>query len=106
MDLKPVEVFKEVEEYDFTFNAGMSLPVIIDESAGDSLKELPDRFVISLTAKPSLLKPEEMMQPERVTVFKSTLAVLHQRTRHFRLPSPDETFEFQKTLHDLGKSIN
>lgn len=106
MEVKPVEIVREIEEYDFTFDAGMSLPVLIDETAGDVIKELPDRFVIDLTAKPSLLKPEEMMQPEKVTIFKTSLAVLHQRTRLFRHPTPEEQFEFEKTLHNIGKAIN
>lgn len=106
MEIKPVEIFKEVEEYDFTFNAGMSLPVLIDEEAGDVVKELPDRFTIDLTAKPSFIKPDEMMQPETVTIYKTGLAVVHKRTRLLRQASPEEKFEFQQTLHTLGKSVN
>lgn len=101
MELIQPDRTKEVTEYDFTFNVGMALPVSVDTEAGDTIKEYEDRFVLELVAKPSMADSSLMLQPEKVTVFKNTLATIHERKRKLILLSPEEQFELQKTLHQM-----
>lgn len=105
MELVEPVASKVVLEYEFTFTSGMALPLVVDESTGDSCIELADRYEIHMAPKPSTMDPEEMLDEEDVTVYKRVLASVIVRKRTIKLPTAEEQFEFQKFVHDMAKGV-
>lgn len=103
MEVEPTEQFKEVIDWDFTFNNNYRLPISIDEGVGDSVAELPDRYVVTLAEKPSLSDPEDLMPAEIATVFKSSLLTVVVRKRKQRIPTAEEQLNLRKFIHKVPK---
>jgi hypothetical protein len=105
MELEQPKLEKDVIEYDFIFQGGSKLPITLDTGAGDTVTEEPERFVLYLAAKPSPTDDEVLMPAETAYVYKSNLVAFIVRNRKMRLPTPEEKFQFKKTLHSLVKGI-
>jgi hypothetical protein len=104
LEIKQPELTRDVMEYEFVFDSGMSMPIIVDTVAGDSIDlSKPDCISIQLAAKMSPFDPNEVsFKPEAVTIYKYKLACVHVRTRTLRIPSPDELFELRRSSMALA----
>lgn len=105
MELKTPETVKEVVEIVYTWNAGMTLDVIIDSAKGDYIKDEGNFFHVHLAAKPLISNPEVMAGEEDLTIYKTTLASIISRKRTLRMPNAEEVREFQKTLAPMPKLV-
>lgn len=105
MELNEVVNTKQVLEYEFTFTSGMALPVTIDESLGDTVLELADRYEIHMAAKPSPMDSEVMFDEEDVTVYKRVLASVLVRKRTVQLATLDQKLAFKQFIHDAAKGV-
>lgn len=94
-----------ITDYDFMFASGAKLTITLDFEAGDKLVEEPDRYIVDITSKPSFSDPEEYTDEEQLVVFKSGLAAINICKRNQRMPSEEELFEMQTTLHKLANNI-
>ena len=72
-----------VEDYDFSFVGGQTLPITIDKELGDTITfdSAPVGVTIKLVAKPSLTDPSKMLMPEEITIFYSHLIAVQKRLR-------------------------
>lgn len=97
------EEFKNVTDWDFTFNNGYRIPITIDEAVGDKVEEQEDRYVLNLTEKSGMLDPEDKLPAELATVFKANLLTVVVRHRKQRIPTAEEQFDMRKLLHKVPK---
>lgn len=105
MEIKTPDIVKEVVEISYTWDAGMSLDLLIDESAGDWFKDLGESIHVHLAAKPLLTNPEEKAGEENIVIYKRTLANVITRKRRLRQATPDEVFEMNKVLYPTPPRI-
>jgi len=106
MQINSPEIYKELKEYEFVFSSGVSLPFMMDETAGDTLQEEGEYLVVNLVEKPSRTNPDLKTSPERVKIYKSQLAAVYERVHKLREPSPEEKFNMVKTLHKATGTVN
>lgn len=95
---------RNVTDYDFMFVSGQKMSITLDFGVGDTFEELEDRYRLFVEAKPSFLG-QEPTEAETVQVFKNHLAMLASSSRTVRIPTEEESFEMQQTLHKLAKGI-
>lgn len=105
MELKESVLEHEVIELDFMFAAGGKLSITIDEQAGDSVKELTDRYIITVAPKPSLSDPEETVEGEHMEVFKQHLAALSRCARMQRQPTEEEKLQRLAVMRSLTNLV-
>ena len=98
----PGELTKTIKELDITFTNGIVLPLSIDESAGDSIEDTGDKYIVRLTAKASPIQPNETIPAEIFYVFKQNVIVLQERMVTRRLASPDEQFELRQFINKVA----
>jgi hypothetical protein len=96
---------REIVDYDFLFISGSKLAIVVDVAAGDTATELPDRYVMSLSSKPSASDPDDLSDPETMEVFKVGLAAVVTCKRKQRMPTEEELFDMQKTYHSIAKGV-
>lgn len=101
MEIKAPDIVKEVVEISYTWDAGMSLDLMIDESVGDYAKDNGDSIHVHLAAKPLMTNPGEKAGEEDIVIYKRTLANVITRKRKLRMPSPEEIFEMQQITHPM-----
>jgi hypothetical protein len=101
MEIKTPDAVREIKEVSYTWDAGMSLELLIDETAGDSITDMGECFQVRLAAKPLISNPDEKTGAEDVLIYKRTLASVITRTRSLRVPTPEEIFDLQQTLHPM-----
>lgn len=101
MEIQEPTKFKRVIDYDFMFDGGDKLNCAVEPDLGDTLEELPDRYVISLTSKPSIVVPEEKSDASVIEVFKAGLAAKVTTHRQVRLPSDEEVYNMAKTIKTI-----
>jgi hypothetical protein len=101
MEIITPDAIREIVTLTYTWNAGMSLDLHIDEVAGDYIKDMGDSLHIHMAAKPSFNNSGEMMGEEDVVIYKSTLASIITRRVKIRLASLDELEE----LHNLYPKV-
>jgi len=102
--LKPIKE-RDITDYDFMFISGAKLAITIDEQAGDTVKEHADRFTLDIVAKPSLTDATEFSEAEVMQVYKIGLAAVVTCKRKQRMPTEEEMFDMQATVHKLAKQI-
>lgn len=93
---------KQVEEYDFVFNSGLTVPITLDKGSGDSMEILSDRILIRIPAKPSPHDPDLLTQAETTIVFLTHLAMIQQRDRIVAELTPEQQAEWKDTIKRLG----
>ena len=91
---------KTVIEYEFTFKGGTTLPVTIDEEAGDtvSFESVPLAVVIHLSEKPSLINASIRLPAEEITIFQAHLLAIQKRARVVEDLTDEQKQEFENFL--------
>jgi len=105
----PDPVQRVVEDYDFTFASGQSMPLTIDKAAGDtvSFDQAPLAIVVKLTAKPSLSNPDVLLPEEEITIFMNQLLAIQKRSRVVTGLTYEQEEELRETFKSLvSKSVN
>lgn len=96
---------KLVEDYDFTMTSGLMLPVTLDLNAGDTIDFGLDVILVYIASKPSITDPDKMLPAENMTIFVKHLVSVQHRTREVPDLTPEQAFEWKKTLADINKTI-
>lgn len=99
------EVKKLVDDYDLIFSSGMMLPVTLDREAGDTVEFEKESITFRLTSKPSLNDPDINMPAEDITIFTKHLVSVQHRVREVRELTPEQQFEWKRTLQEIGKTV-
>lgn len=94
------EVKKTVEDYDFTLSSGMMMPITVDTTMGDIIKVGSEVVQIHLVARPSLNDPTKHLPAEDITIFTKHLVSVQHRTREVVELTPEQQFEWTKTLKE------
>lgn len=71
---------KFIEQYDITLNSGLVIPLTIDAAVGDTIEFTPEKILVKLAAKPSLIDPSISLPAEDVEVARTQVAALLHRT--------------------------
>lgn len=95
-----------INEYDFTFHNGISLPLSLDLSLGDTIEFSEGKTKVTLTSKPSLVDPTKILPAEEITIFQSSLMFIQHRVREIVPPTPEQSVEWMKTLQEMSKTVN
>lgn len=98
------EVKRMVDDYDFTFAAGMVMQITVNTDAGDTIT-FTDPIVIRSAAKPSMNDPDIMIPAEEISVYKTHLAAVHHRVREIVELTPEQQHEWAKTLKEITKTV-
>jgi hypothetical protein len=77
----------------------------LDLSAGDTISQSDTHYHLTLSEKPNILDPDILLPSEHISIAKSAIAVLITRKRKQLLPTPEQQFNFKKTLHALAKGV-
>lgn len=95
----------DVTDYDFMFGGTGRLSITVDHDSGDVAKELDDRFIINIVARPSIMDPEEMIDREELVIFKKNLAFVSVKSRKQRMPTAEEAIATRKLVSAMVKTI-
>ena len=95
-----------VDEYDFTFDNGLFLTVIVDRDAGDTIDTAGNDIVFQKASRPSLSDAKVLVPAEEITVSRRHLIMVQKRSVLQTNPTPEQKDEFQKTLHKLSATVN
>lgn len=91
-----------VDDYDFTFIGGMTMPVTVNTEVGDSILFSDTVVRISLTSKPSINDPKKQLPAENITIYTAHLAAYQHRVREVIELTPEQQHEWAKTMKQLG----
>ena len=94
-----------VDDYDFTFPGGVQVLITIDESVGDVIVSGPEVIVASLAAKASLNDPTKLLPAEETTIFARQLLCYQRREREILELTPEQQFEWKKTIKELNSTV-
>lgn len=95
MEIRTPDNTREVIDITYTWNAGMTLDLRIDEMQGDYVKDAGESLHIHLSGKPSPNNPDVMSGAEDIVIYKSTLANIISRTVTLRKATPEEMKSLQ-----------
>ena len=94
-----------VEDYDFIFHSGMTLPVTVNERGGDSIQFSDTAVLIHLASTPSMNDPKVTLPARDVTIYRTHLAFYEHRSREVIELAPEQQHEWQKTLKEISKTV-
>lgn len=98
-------VKKWVDDYDVVFQSGMMMPITVDLAQGDYI-QIGDKLIeVSLKAKPSPTDPDQILPAEDITIYVSHVVSIQHRVREVVELTPEQKFEWKKTLQELGGTI-
>lgn len=103
----PDPLKKLIEEFDFTFQNGMTLPISLDKTAGDEvdLDTYPHAILIKLAEKPSLVDSTKMLPAEKITIFTTHLLTIQQRTKEVEDITQEQKDIWKKTIQEISKTV-
>lgn len=96
----PLET-KVVDEYDIATGGGLVMPVTIDPKAGDTFEESDSKFTIHIAPRQSMNDPMKSLPAENITIYKSHVISINHRTREVPPLTPEQQFEWNKTLQEM-----
>ena len=96
---------RTLDDWDITFASGMVLPLTLDAKAGDTISFTDNEIQVKLVAKPNVSDPNKLLPAEDVTIYKAHVATVQHRERTITELTPEEKLAWQKTLHELTKTI-
>ena len=96
---------KIVHDYDIVSVHGMMLPITIDLEAGDTVEHTSETIKFYLSKKPSIHDPSKILPAEDITVMKIHVFSVQHREREVLELTPEQKFEWSKTVQELSSSI-
>lgn len=72
---------KTIELYDFYFTGGATLPITLDEAAGDTIQITKDAILVHNVEKPDFRNPDITFPAVDVTIFTDKLLHFHHSTK-------------------------
>lgn len=102
MTVNTPEVIHLVDEYDFIFSSGMTMPVSVDLAAGDKISFSDETVMIYIAPKPSPNNPKIMLPSTDVTLFVKHIIATEHRVREVVALSPEEQFLWTQTLKQIA----
>lgn len=105
MQIVVPEVKTKLEEYDFQTDHGLILPITLDLLRGDHITfdEAHGKVLIHLASKKNQLSPDKLTSEEDITIYLRHIVSLQHRVREVVELTPEQEFEWQKTLKDIGR---
>lgn len=91
-----------VIDVDIVLDFGVTVPLTIDPSKGDSFTMDDWTVQAHLESKPSIANPEVMMPAEDVTFFVSHIVSIQKREREVVELSPEQKAEQTKVFKEWG----
>lgn len=98
-------VKKTVTEYDFVFTSGMMMPLTVDTLAGDKITFGTEYIQAYLAPKPTLNDPDKFLPAENITLFTKHVLSIQQREREVTDMTPEQQFEWKRTLQEATGTI-
>lgn len=107
MIINPVISPHMIDEFDFLFTNGLSMPVTIDRDNGDMVDfdSSPAIIHIKLSAKRSISSSDVMLPAEDIMVYTSHIISISHRSREVLPLTPDQAESFKTTLLKLSSTI-
>jgi hypothetical protein len=95
-----------VDDYDISFDNGLSMSITVDKEAGDTIDWTTSPLVVQFhaAAKPSVTDPDTLLPAEDTTIFLSHVLSISHRCREVMPRTPDQDIAF-KTLHKLSSTV-
>ena len=95
------------EDYDITFANGMTLPISISKSLGDTVDfdTSPLSVIFHLAEKASPSDDEVRIPPEDITIFMTHVLSIARRTRTIIPPTQEQKDQFRQAYHQLNKTV-
>lgn len=96
------EIKKTVIDYDIVLDFGVTVPITIDPSKGDTI-ELGDKIIsIHMPSKASDNNPEHQLPAEDMTIFVSHVVSIQRREREVVELSPEQKLIQAKMFKEWG----
>ena len=95
-----------VEEYEFAFNGGQVLPIIVDRESGDTVDfetHGPIAILIKLKAKASLINPNLSLPAEEITLFQTHLIAITKRFKEVADLTVEQQEEWKQILKEATR---
>jgi hypothetical protein len=102
MIINAPEVKILLDQYDFFFHSGIMIPFTLNKEAGDTITFKPDVIEITQAPKPNPTDYNQIIKGEEITIFKTHLLTIHHRVVERLALTPEQQFEWQKTVKELG----
>lgn len=100
---------KQFDDWDFTFENGLLMPISIEEAAGDTIDfSDPACIVVQLSERPSMSDPDKKLPAEEIRIFTGKVLAIQHRKREVDAPTPEQKNEWLETLASLavtGKTV-
>lgn len=97
---------RTVDYYDFAFTSGTVLPLTVCEADGDTILISPSTITISLTARKNSMNPDVSYDAETFTLFTSQVSWMRHTKKEVAVLTPEQEFEWKKTVQELGGKVN
>lgn len=98
------EAYKTLDDYDFLTDTGMMMPVTLDRASGDTIA-FGNEIIIRLVSKPSMNDPSKLLPAEDITIYRDHIVSFQHRERRVAELTPDQQFEWMKTLQEMGSTV-
>lgn len=94
-------------DYDVISTTGVTLPITIDEDAGDHVdwSTSPLSVTFHLSERTSPTDPDAHFAAEDITVFLGHVLSITKRRRTVMPLTPDQKDEWSKVMHQLHKTV-
>lgn len=97
---------RTVIDYDIIFVSGLVVePITIDPLAGDTITFEDHAILVHLHPKSSINDPDITLPGTDFTIFTKNLALVKKMEREILDLTPDQKFEWQKTIQELNKTV-
>ena len=107
MIIKPSLEPRKLIDYDLMLDNGLSFPITIDASAGDTVDwdTSPSIVTFKQSARPHPTDPDASSPAEEITFFISHIISVTKRTRLVMPATPDQKEEWQNLVRSMSRTI-
>lgn len=95
---------RKVDDYDITFENGLTMPITIDKENGDTI-EFDDGVVRFYLAEKTTIGSDDKLPAEDITLFIKHIVSISHRTRTVVPVTPEQRDLFKSSLHKLSATI-
>lgn len=89
---------REVHDFDITFASGFMVPISLDYASGESIDIQDEKIVIHRVARSILAHENHDPVRETVTIYRSHILMIQERTRQVRELSAEEEATLKQSI--------
>lgn len=92
---------KTLTFYDITFVNGLGIPIVIDESLGDTITLGDTKIVAYIAPRPSMSDPKDHLPAQNIVLYMAHIVGVQYYSKEIMPATPEQQFQYAETFKEL-----